>query len=156
MSGHLTDCTTLLEYDEQTEYHDGCERCPACDEEQAAISEAERYADFGMGWVTSGGDPADARLAWSQDKALIAEREEEERLQRIEDEVAGEAERKAVTRPKKRLVKGWRKEHCQTGTDQPFKGYWTPEVYEPGCVCAKCENWFHEMADCAGAYEFYG
>ena len=122
-------------------------------EEMDAITEAELFADFGMGWGTSGGDPADVRAAWSQDKALIAQREEEDRLQRIEDEVAVEAERKAMTRPKPRLVKGWRKEH-RTGTDQPFKGYWTPEVYEPGCVCAKCQNWFYEMADCAGAFEF--
>ena len=87
MSGHLTDCTTLLDYDEQTEFHDGPGRCPACDDEMDVISEGERFADFGMGWVTSGGDPADARAAWAQDKALIAQREEAERNQRIEDEV---------------------------------------------------------------------
>tara|TARA_R110002051_G_scaffold310704_1_gene384065 strand:- start:239 stop:499 length:261 start_codon:yes stop_codon:yes gene_type:complete len=74
---HITTCTTLLEGDAQTEYHNGpeahdghlVERCPACDREFAEINEGERRAEFGFGWVVSGGDPADAGLAYLQDQA---------------------------------------------------------------------------------------
>jgi hypothetical protein len=66
---HITTCTTLLGIGDQTEYHDGAERCPACDREIAEITEGERRAEFGFGWVVSGGDPADAGLAYLQDQA---------------------------------------------------------------------------------------
>lgn len=151
---HIPDCTQNAEdYDAQTEFHTGPEECPACIVEMTAQAEAEQFAEFGMSWVHGGGDPADAGLAWSQDKALAAQREEEDRLQRIENEVADEAYLRAVTRPKNRPVKGWRDDHFIGGsrTGEPFKGKWE---YEPGCICAKCENSFHEIADCHGAYEF--
>ena len=147
-TAHIEACTALLTGDEQTEYHYGPGECPACRKEQAAISEAERYADFGMGWVTSGGDPADARLAWSQDKALIAEREHQQR----EDEEATARERAAVTRPKDRPVTGWRKHHRNFfGTGPAFKGEWE---YEPGCGCAKCFNHDLSIQDCLGDWEY--
>ena len=75
---------------------------------------------------------------------------EAERNRRIEFEIADAAHMAAVTRPKNRPVKGWRADH-KDWVVTPFQGRWE---YEPGCGCAKCENWFHEMADCCGAYEF--
>ena len=151
MSGHLTDCTTLLEGEAQTEYHAVMgEHCPACEREFAEINEGERYAEFGMGFVTSGGDPGDVSAAWAMDKALIAERDEEERNRRIEDEAADEAYRRAVTRPKDRPVKGWRDQHFGW-TGEPFKGKWE---YEPGCGCAKCFNHDLFIQDCLGEWEF--
>ena len=72
-TAHIDSCTQG-----EDEYHMGPDRCPACDEDMQAQYEAEAYAEFGMGWVASGGDPADVRLAWSQEKALRAEAERDE------------------------------------------------------------------------------
>ena len=66
---HITTCTALLEGDAQTEYHNGAERCPACDREFAEINEGERRAEFGFAWVAMGFDPADANLAFAQNEA---------------------------------------------------------------------------------------
>ena len=84
MVTHIDTCNA----GEQYECHNGPDRCRACDEDMQVQYEAEAYAEFGMGSVTSGGDPADVSAAWSQEKALAAERDEAERNQRIEDEVA--------------------------------------------------------------------
>jgi len=150
MSEHLSNCTTGpddTEFNEgQTEYHVGPDRCPACDEDMASVHEAEAYAEFGMGWVTSGGDPADVGAAWSQEKAIAAERDEA----RIEDEVADEAYRRSITRPKNRPVKGWRNQHVNYVWQAPFKGKWE---YEPGCGCAKCFNHDLFIHDCLGEWE---
>jgi len=149
MATHIDTCTTGpndTEFvDGRTEYHVGPDRCPACDEDMAIVNEAEAYAEFGTGWVTGGGDPADVGAAWSQEKAIAAERDEA----RIEAEVADEAHRRAVTRPKDRPVKGWRLQHVDC-TDQPFRGKWE---FEPGCGCAKCENHMTYIQDCLGEWE---
>ena len=150
MSNHIATCTTEPEATEfsesQTEVHEGPERCPACDEYMAAQHAAEEYAEFGMSWVHGGGDPADVAAAYRQDKALIAEREQEQR----EDEEATARERAAVTRPKDRPVKGWRDKHFGW-TGEPFKGKWE---YEAGCDCAKCFNRDLSVQDCLGEWEY--
>jgi hypothetical protein len=143
MSEHLSNCNGGEEF----EFHDGPDRCPACDEDMAAQHEAEAYAEFGSGWVTSGGDPADVSAAWAQDKALIAERDRERR----EWDESSARERAAVTRPKDRPVKGWRLQHVDRIGDDPFKGKWE---YEPGCGCAKCENHMTFVQDCLGDWEY--
>jgi len=148
MSDHIEVCTALLEGDEQTEYHYGPGECPACQDQMAAVMEGEQYAEFGMSWVHGGGDPADVAAAWRQDKALIAEREQQQR----EDEEATARERAAVTRPKNRPVKGWRDQHFGW-TGEPFKGKWE---YEPGCGCAKCFNHDLFIQDCLGEWEYVG
>jgi hypothetical protein len=149
MSEHIATCTTEPEATEfsesQTEVHMGPERCPACDEYMDAQHAAEDYAEFGMSWVHGGGDPADVAAAYRQDKALIAEREQEQR----EREEANARERAAVTRPKDRPVKGWRNQHTMTG--EPFKGKWE---YEAGCDCAKCFNHDLFIQDCLGEWEY--
>ena len=153
MVTHIDTCTTGPDDTEfvegRTEYHVGPDRCPACDEDWAIVNEGERRAEFGSGWVASGGDPADVGAAWSQEKAMVAERDEAERNQRIENEVADEAHRRAGTRPKDRPVKGWRLQHVDC-TDQPFRGKWE---FEPGCGCAKCENHMTYIQDCLGEWE---
>ena len=77
MSDHLSNCTTGPDDTEfvegRTEYHTGPDRCPACDEDWAIVNEGERRAEFGFGWVTSGGDPADAGAAFHQHEAHVAE-----------------------------------------------------------------------------------
>ena len=155
VSEHLSNCTTGpddTEFNEgQTEYHIGPDRCPACDENMAAVHEAEAYAEFGMGWVTGGGDPADVGAAWSQEKAIAAERDEADRNRRIEDEAAEAAYLRSVTRPKDRPVTGWRKHHVNFfGVGPAFKGDW---AYEPGCGCAKCFNHDLFIQDCLGEWE---
>ena len=147
---HLSNCTTGpndTEFVEgRTEYHCGSDRCPACDEIMDMEAEAEQYAEFGMGWVTSGGDPGDVGAAWAQEKAIAAERDEA----RIEAEVADEAYRRSITRPKDRPVKGWRNQHVNWVGAEPFKGKWD---FEPGCGCAKCENHMTFIQDCLGEWE---
>jgi len=152
MSNHIETCTTEPEATEfsesQTEVHMGPERCPACDEYMAAQYAAEDYAEFGMSWVHGGGDPADVAAAYRQDKALIAEREQEQR----EWKESHARERAAVTRPKDRPVTGWRKHHRNFfGTGPAFKGTWE---YEPGCGCAKCFNHDLFIQDCLGEWEY--
>ena len=151
MATHIDTCTTGpndTEFvDGRTEYHVGPDRCPACDEDMASVHEAEAYAEFGTGWVTGGGDPADVGAAWSQEKAIAAERDEA----RIEDEVAEAAYLRSVTRPKDRPVTGWRKHHVNFfGVGPAFKGDW---AYEPGCGCAKCFNHDLFIQDCLGEWE---
>ncbi len=79
MATHIDTCTTGpndTEFvDGRTEYHVGPDRCPACDEDMAIVNEGERRAEFGFGWVTSGGDPADAGAAFHQHEAHVAEME---------------------------------------------------------------------------------
>jgi hypothetical protein len=38
-------------------------------EEQAAMHEAEMFAEFGSSWVHGGGDPSDVSIAWAQHRA---------------------------------------------------------------------------------------
>ena len=148
MSDHIEVCTALLEGDEQTEYHYGPGECPACHDDSAAGMEGEQYAVFGMRLVHGGGDPADGAAAYRQDKALIAEREQEQR----EWKESHARERAAVTRPKDRPVTGWRKHHRNFfGTGPAFKGTWE---YEPGCGCAKCFNHDLFIQDCLGEWEY--
>lgn len=148
MTDHIATCTALLTGDEQTEYHYGPGECPACQDDMAAVMEGEQYAEFGMSWVHGGGDPADVAAAYRQDKALIAEREQEQR----EWKESHARERAAVTRPKDRPVTGWRKHHRNFfGTGPAFKGTWE---YEPGCGCAKCFNHDLFIQDCLGEWEY--
>ena len=54
----------------------------------------------------------------------------------------------------KRPVKGWRNQHRDWDIDddfivRPFAGKWD---YEPGCGCAKCENFWNSLAACVGDF----
>ena len=49
-----------------------------------------------------------------------------------------------------RPTKGWRADHLAWDRiDRSYKGRWE---YEPGCECAKCENFWNSLAACVGDF----
>jgi hypothetical protein len=51
---------------------------------------------------------------------------------------------------KTRPERGWRVDHLAWDRiDRSYKGRWE---YEPDCGCAKCENFWNDLAACVGDF----